>query len=135
LTVHVFNPYMAEEDIVSFLKRFVDVQDEGVKLLDKKKYWSGKRRYRVRFRFSAQASDGLLHPPASFTIGSNNGYLFYPGQPLTCRRCGQEGHIALNCTEQICRRCGGIGHVGSACTEDIKCNLCGKPGHAYRECP
>ncbi|MBN3318780.1 ZCHC3 protein, partial [Atractosteus spatula] len=135
LTVHMFNPYVAEEDILNFLKRFVDVQDEGVKQIDKRKYWTGNRRYRVRFRFSEQAADGLVHPPATFAIGSNRGYLFYPGQPLTCRRCGQEGHMALNCEAQICRQCDGIGHISSMCTEEIKCNLCGKQGHVYRECP
>ncbi|MBN3321518.1 ZCHC3 protein, partial [Atractosteus spatula] len=135
LTVHMFNPYVVEGDILMFLKRFVDVQGEGVKQIDRKKYWTGNWRYRVRFRFSEQAADGLAHPPATFAIGSDRGYLFYPGQPLACRRCGQEGHMALNCETQICRRCDGIGHTSSLCTEEIKCNLCGKRGHVFRECP
>ena len=48
LTVHLYNPFVREEDVLSFLLRYcVDVR-EGVKLKDKHGFWNGKRRYNVR---------------------------------------------------------------------------------------
>uniref|UniRef100_W5NM69 CCHC-type domain-containing protein n=1 Tax=Lepisosteus oculatus TaxID=7918 RepID=W5NM69_LEPOC len=135
LTVAMFNPYVPEEDIVCFLKRFVDIQGMGVKVLDKKGYWTGKRRFKVRFRPNGSAPDGLLHPPATFEIGPNRGYLYYYGQPLVCRRCRKEGHNVVDCRERVCRRCEGVGHFTSECTEEMKCNLCGGEGHVFRDCP
>ncbi|MBN3319866.1 ZCHC3 protein, partial [Atractosteus spatula] len=87
-------------DIMSFVKRFVDVQEAGVKVLDKRRIWNGKRKYMVHFRSDPKAGDGLLHPQA-FSIGANRGYLFYPEQPLTCRRCGQGGHFAVDCKAEV----------------------------------
>ncbi|MBN3323625.1 ZCHC3 protein, partial [Atractosteus spatula] len=134
LTVTMFNPYVPEEDIVCFLKRFVDIQGIGVKLIDRKNYWTGRRRYRVRFRADGSSPDGLLHPPASFEIGSNRGYLFYYGQPSVCRRCRKEGHHVVDCRERICRRCEGVGHLSSECKEERRCNLCGGAGHVFKDC-
>ncbi|MBN3313980.1 ZCHC3 protein, partial [Atractosteus spatula] len=130
----MFNPYVPEEDIVRFLKRFVDIQGVGEKVIDKKKYWTGKRRYRVRFRTDVKAPDGLLHPPASFLLGSNRGYCYYYGQPAVCRRCGQPGHNVVDCREVVCRNCEGVGHLAAHCTEDVRCNLCGGVGHMFRDC-
>ncbi|MBN3312091.1 ZCHC3 protein, partial [Atractosteus spatula] len=130
----MFNPYVPEGDIVCYLKRFVDIQGVGEKLMDRKGYWTGKRRYRVRLRPDGQAPDGLLHPPASFFIGANNGYCYYYGQPAVCRRCGKPEHNAADCRELICRRCEGVGHSAVNCTAKPKCNLCGGEGHIFKDC-
>ncbi|MBN3312980.1 ZCHC3 protein, partial [Atractosteus spatula] len=135
LTVHMFNPYVPEEDVEIFLRRFVDITAKSTKVIDRNKYWTGKRKYFVRLRTISAQEDGFLHPPATFYIGVNRGYLHYPGQPLTCRRCGKEGHFAANCKEVVCRKCGETGHVGASCKKGKTCNLCGEEGHLYKDCP
>ncbi|MBN3324299.1 ZCHC3 protein, partial [Atractosteus spatula] len=135
LIVHMYNPHVPEPDIVTFLRRFVDVQGGGQKVVDEERIWTFKRRYLVRLRQSPTTPGGVLYPPANFTIGPNRGYLMYSGQPQTCRRCGQEGHLAAECSTEVCRRCGRTGHVATACSFQQLCNLCGEPGHLYRACP
>ncbi|MBN3312512.1 ZCHC3 protein, partial [Atractosteus spatula] len=135
LTVHVFNTLLPERDIVMFLSRFVDIQGAGSKVLDPAKVWTGKRRYMVRLRPKPSGEEGVLHPPAYFSIGSNRGYLFYPGQPLTCKKCLQLGHIAANCPGGVCRRCGAAGHEAKTCGQIMTCDLCGSMDHVYRTCP
>ncbi|MBN3314464.1 ZCHC3 protein, partial [Atractosteus spatula] len=120
----------SDRGTVCFLKRFVDIQGIGVKIMDKKNIWTGKRHFRVRFRANGSAPDGFLHPPASFEIGPNRGYLFYYGQP----RCRKEGHNVVDCRERICRRCEGVGHLSSECKEERRCNLCGGAGHVFKDC-
>ncbi|MBN3315079.1 ZCHC3 protein, partial [Atractosteus spatula] len=109
-----------------FLSRFVDIQGA---------VWTGKRRYMVRLRPKLSGEEGVLHPPAYFSIGSNGGYLFYPGQPLTCKKCLQLGHIAANCPGGVCRRCGAAGHEAKTCGQIMTCDLCGSMDHVYRTCP
>ncbi|MBN3319297.1 ZCHC3 protein, partial [Atractosteus spatula] len=135
LFVHMSNPFFPEEDIVTFLKRFVDVQGAGRKELDAKGYWTGRRRFLVRLRPGPGLAGGLVHPPSSFSIGVNRGTLRYPGQPIVCYRCGKAGHMATNCSEVRCRKCGAGGHLASTCRETISCNLCGRQGHLYGVCP
>ncbi|MBN3313979.1 ZCHC3 protein, partial [Atractosteus spatula] len=135
LTVHMFNPYVPEEDVEIFLRRFVDITAKSTKVIDRNRYWTGKRKYFVRLRTISAQEDGFLHPPATFYIGVNRGYLHYPGQPLTCRRCGKEGHFAANCKEVVCRKCGKTGHVGASCKKGKTCNLRGEEGHLYKDCP
>lgn len=133
--VHMNNPFTPDADIVNFLKRFVDVQGTGIKEMDRKRVWNGKRKFLVRFRADPSAEDGLLHPPANFSIGTYTGYLYYPDQPLACRRCRQKGHYAADCDVEVCRRCDTVGHSTFMCRAEPKCNLCGVSGHIYRACP
>ncbi len=76
-----------------------------------------------------------MHLPGSFSIGPNRGFLYYPGQPMYCRRCGGEGHVKADCEGQRCRFCGVADHVASACPAPKRCSLCGKTDHLYRACP
>uniref|UniRef100_W5N4P4 CCHC-type domain-containing protein n=1 Tax=Lepisosteus oculatus TaxID=7918 RepID=W5N4P4_LEPOC len=133
LIIHMYNPHVPD-DIVTFLRRFVDVQGGGQKVVDEERIWTFKRRYLVRLRQSPTTPGGVLHPPANFTIGPNRGYLIYSGQPQTCRRCGRR-HLGAECSTEVCRRCGRTGHVAIACTYQQLCNLCREPGNLYRVCP
>ncbi|MBN3319694.1 ZCHC3 protein, partial [Atractosteus spatula] len=129
MTVHVSDPFIAEEDIVNLLGKFVFLQGEGKKDLDEDdKVWTGKRIYWMRLR---EGREGAIHPPASFKIGSERGYLEYPGQPPTCWRCMEPGHLASQCGAECCRRCGSRGHVTRAC---VQCYACGKMGHTFVNC-
>ena len=38
----------------------------------------------------------------------------------TCARCGQKGHLPVNCTQQIrCARCGNVGHATKGCRAEL----------------
>ena len=38
----------------------------------------------------------------------------------TCARCGQKGHLPVNCTQQIrCARCGNVGHATKGCQAEL----------------
>uniref|UniRef100_W5NLA1 CCHC-type domain-containing protein n=1 Tax=Lepisosteus oculatus TaxID=7918 RepID=W5NLA1_LEPOC len=135
MVVHMFNPHVPEADIVTFLQRYMDILGAGQKIIDEEGYWTSKRRYMVRFHASDVEVVCVMSPPANFNIRPNRGYVLYPGQPRTCRRCGQLGHISVDCTTEMCRGCGRAGHVAAGCKNPLVCNLCGEQGQTYRMCP
>ncbi|MBN3311742.1 ZCHC3 protein, partial [Atractosteus spatula] len=77
----------------------------------------------------------MLHPPVSFSIGLNRGYLYYLGQPTRCCKCRAQGHIAKDCVDVVCCRCGKVGHVVNECTVVMTFNLYGNNDHLYNKCP
>ncbi|MGH0148433.1 UNVERIFIED_CONTAM: hypothetical protein FKN15_017727 [Acipenser sinensis] len=135
LTVHMYNPYVQDADIATFLKRFCDVLSTGSKIRDSLGIWNAKRQFRVRLRPCSTVEGGVIHPPASFSIGGNRGYLYYPGQPIRCRKCGREGHTAEACVADFCRKCQTEGHTASGCAAPVECNLCGSQEHVFKNCP
>ncbi|MBN3312611.1 ZCHC3 protein, partial [Atractosteus spatula] len=134
VTVHMHNPFVLETDIYAFLSRYVEILNDGWMLRDGVRVWTGRWQYRVRFQPDNSSKDGFRHPPANFFLGSNQGYLFYAGQPKLCRRCGGEGHLVANCTKMICRRCGKEGHEVRDCEERPRCSLCNEAGHLFKDC-
>uniref|UniRef100_H2ZRL7 CCHC-type domain-containing protein n=1 Tax=Latimeria chalumnae TaxID=7897 RepID=H2ZRL7_LATCH len=78
---------------------------------------------------------GLVHLPNFITIGNDRGFLFYPGQPKVCHKCGSARHFGADCTRLFCARCGQIGHLTRECKKEVKCKLCGEEGHIYFHCP
>ncbi|MBN3314331.1 ZCHC3 protein, partial [Atractosteus spatula] len=134
MTVFVFDPFVSEEDIDGFLNEFVLLQGKGERELDSEGVWTGKRIYWMRLRFGGTEEGGVLHPPAFFEIGTERGYLVYPGQPLACRKCGVLGHYAAKCTTVFCSRCKEQGHVLRDCRKEVRCFSCGESGHIYRNC-
>lgn len=135
LTVHMFNPFVQENEIRTFLLRYCDQVQNGEKIKNEYDIWNGKRKYMVTFKKDPEGIGGVRHPPGNFSIGPNKGYLFYPGQPRYCRKCGQFGHVMADCMEDHCSNCNRSGHTAKDCTQAKSCNLCGDPGHMYRSCP
>ncbi len=93
LTIHLYNPFVEDGDVLAFLSRYCETVKGGERLKDRFGIWTGKRRYLVKLRPDKAAPGGLVHPPGSFFIGSNRFFLHYPGQPVYCRRCGVQGHF------------------------------------------
>ncbi len=135
LTIHLYNPFVEDGDVLAFLARYCETVKGGERLKDRFGIWTGKRRYLVKLRPDKATPGGLAHPPGSFFIGSNRGFLHYPGQPVYCRRCGVQGHVKAECTGQRCRFCGSAEHMASACPEPKTCSLCGGGDHLFRVCP
>lgn len=89
----------------------------------------------MKLRADPALPGGLVHPPGSFFIGSNRGFLRYPGQPVYCRRCGALEHVKADCGGQRCHFCGSMEHVATDCPEPKTCSLCVGKDHLYRACP
>lgn len=92
--------------MITFLERHCEAVKGGQRVRDRFGIWTGKRRFYVKLRVDPSVSGSLVHLPGSFTIGPNRGFLYYPGQPAYCRRCGGEGHVKADCEGQRCRFCG-----------------------------
>ncbi|MBN3312972.1 ZCHC3 protein, partial [Atractosteus spatula] len=96
------------------------VQGEGKKDLDSDGVWAGKWTFWVRLYMDIAGGGGVVHPPAFFGNESRRGYLVYPGQPLICRRCGDGGHYAAQCTTVLCSRCQSRDHVIRDCVSGVR---------------
>ncbi|KAJ8498262.1 hypothetical protein OPV22_008814 [Ensete ventricosum] len=73
----------------------------------------------------------LLRVPRYFDSGGNNWE--------TCFNCGEEGHIAANCTmekrQKPCFYCGLFGHNSKQCLQGQDCFVCKRKGHLAKDCP
>lgn len=136
LVVQMYNPFVRDAEVVAFLARYCEVLSEGVKQTNVLGTFNGQRKYFVRLRQDAEGVGGVKHPPQMFSIGSNRGVLWYPGQPLFCRNCFSFGHRREDCVAgQVCRNCYQPGHFMSECPAGRACHLCGSRDHLARQCP
>lgn len=135
VTVRVYNPWITEEATSFFLSRYVKVLHSLGDVRDSLGIWTGNRQFKVSLTDDPDGYDGFRHPPATFKIGNNRGYLFYAGQPLYCRQCATYGHVASVCKQVRCGNCGNLGHSRGNCSCPKKCSLCGSEGHLFKSCP
>lgn len=59
----------------------------------------------------------------------------YPGQPKTCWKCGDEGHMAQGCKSPRCYNCEAPGHRAFECPEHPLCGICLESNHPISQCP
>ncbi|KAL5763626.1 hypothetical protein ACOSQ2_016220 [Xanthoceras sorbifolium] len=57
-----------------------------------------------------------------------------------CFNCGEEGHMAVNCTSALKRKkpcfvCGSFDHGAKQCSKGQDCFICKKGGHRAKDCP
>uniref|UniRef100_W5NNK2 CCHC-type domain-containing protein n=1 Tax=Lepisosteus oculatus TaxID=7918 RepID=W5NNK2_LEPOC len=133
VVLHMFEPFLSDADVTTFLRRYVEVKSGPFGVPDTRKVWTGKRRYEVELRRDERSPDGFSHPPATFAIGSCRGYLYYWNQPEFCRKCRRTGHGEGECQEVNCGKCGARGHSTRQCPVK-ECSLCGNTGHLFRQC-
>ncbi|KAK3545298.1 hypothetical protein QTP70_003372 [Hemibagrus guttatus] len=109
VTVHIYNPYVADEDIRAFLGGYCASVSAGEK--NQEALWHLEREAAV----PREAEDG-------------------PGVPC-CWKCGATGHTKEACTGRRCRLCGSEEHLGAECSAPKTCSLCGSEEHLFRQCP
>ena len=61
--------------------------------------------------------------PSAISIAGEPVFISYPGQPKTCRKCGDVGHLAQGCKNPRCFNCEAPGHVSADCTMTPLWNL------------
>nr|XP_006002506.1 PREDICTED: gamma-aminobutyric acid receptor subunit pi [Latimeria chalumnae] len=119
-------------DIRFWLRRYCSILGALNPIQDSNGFWNGG--YKVKVQLKSK-DNKIEHLPNTIVIGRDRGYLFYPGQPRTCRRCGSTKHFSTNCAVQVCNKCGKQGHITKDCPNIIVCNLCNIQGHTYAKCP
>lgn len=83
IVVHLYNPFVADEDIRVFLAWYCITVSEGEKVRGWFGIWNGKHRFLAKLWVDPAVPGGLLHPPGSFSIGPHRSYLHYPASPST----------------------------------------------------
>ena len=137
VTVHMYNPHVTAETIEGFLLRYARV-DLGKRkdCKDTCGIWNGKRMFCCYLKSDPGGYDGLVHPPALFSIGADRGYLYYARQPLFCKKCRGNGHREDTCKGlRRCRFCAAEGHLAEDCPSPKACHTCGATDHLAKSCP
>nr|XP_014342622.1 PREDICTED: uncharacterized protein LOC102353458 [Latimeria chalumnae] len=132
ITILFKNESVPASDIIYWLKRNCTLLEDLNPIYDRNNFWTGGYTTRTQLRSSEK---GLIHLPNTITIRRDQGYLFYPGQPKVCHKCGSGKHLSRNCGQQYCTRCGKLGHISRECGNIIVCNFCNAEGHSYINCP
>ena len=73
--------------------------------------------------------------PSTVFIAGEFIRIWYPGQPKTCRRCGDSDHLAASCSSVRCFNCEKPGHRMEDCEESTRCCICRSNEHPALDCP
>ena len=136
VTVYLYDPHVPDEEVLTYLRRFGEILSPVRKLCGPgAPFWDGRRQVKVCLAEDPAEEGGTRHIPAYVTLGSVRGRVYYPGQPPSCRRCRGTGHTEASCGGLTCRACGEVGHIARACPAPKKCHGCGAEDHLVRRCP
>ena len=73
--------------------------------------------------------------PSTVRIAGEFIRFWYPGQPKTCRHCGDLGHLIKECQSVRCFNCEESGHRSEECEMPPLCSICRSIDHVVCECP
>ena len=73
--------------------------------------------------------------PSTVRIAGEFIRFWYPGQPKTCRRCGDLGHLIKECESVRGFNCEQSGHRSEECEMPPLCSICRSVDHLVYECP
>lgn len=73
--------------------------------------------------------------PSSVRIGGEAIDITDAGQPKTCRKCGDKGHLASGCKNPRCYNCKSPGHRAADCDKQPLCGICLDSKHPMTNCP
>lgn len=73
--------------------------------------------------------------PSAIRIAGEPVFISYPGQPKSCRKCRDVGHLAQGCKNPRCFNCEAPGHRSAECKVPPLCGICMKPDHPVSACP
>ena len=73
--------------------------------------------------------------PSALRIAGESVFISYPGQPKTCRKRGDVGHLAQGRKNPCCYNCESPGHWASECEKEPLCGICLKSDHPVADCP
>lgn len=73
--------------------------------------------------------------PSAIRIAGEPVFISYPGQPKSCRKCRDIGHLAQGCKNPRCFNCEAPGHRSAECKVPPLCGICMKPDHPVSACP
>lgn len=131
VNIIIYSEKVRNQDVWTWMMQYCEVI-HGIEVVDLDGVKTGARRFHVRLL----RREGILqHLPNTIQLGALKGYVFYPGQPKECRKCGSQDHLAAACTMAICINCKTTDHTTVQCKVPVKCNLCSSTGHHFRDCP
>nr|XP_014343665.1 PREDICTED: zinc finger CCHC domain-containing protein 3-like [Latimeria chalumnae] len=108
ITILFKSELVPASDISFWLKRHCKEVGGLKPIRDRNGFWIGGYKIVVKL-YSSDTS--LIHLPNFITIGGDQGYLFYPGQPKVCHKCGSGRYFGADCNKLFCSKCGHMGHL------------------------
>ena len=76
----------------------------------------------------------LYSIPSCINIAGEVAFVYYTSQPVTCRKCGGQGHWAAKCRGIRCFNCEQPGHSAEACEQTPLCEVCLASSHVAACC-
>lgn len=103
MTVIMHSECVRIEDIRTWLS-FRGSVTRGLDLKEENGIQTGAYRFYVCLKRDENSGE-FTHLPPIIQLGAIRGYVFYPGQPKTCRKCGCNDHLATGCANVFCKNC------------------------------
>eukprot|EP00871_Galdieria_phlegrea_P000799 jgi/Galph1/171/GphlegSOOS_G4925.1 len=82
-------------------------------------------------------TDSMVSTEKESSLHEESQARYFSGSNVICSNCGLLGHVSLLCSEEPigkrCFLCGDEGHIARDCPQEL-CHNCLRPGHKRRDC-